>query len=215
VGIPSRADRRKRRARLAGALLALAGSLAACSPGPPEETGDYVERITRAREAKDQFMRSDPESPVPAARKDELLPLLYYPIDPDYNVAASLIPGSTTGSTIQMQTSTGSQVQMRRVGTLEFTLKGRKLSLTAFNEVGSPDLNHLFVPFMDLTNRTETYEGGRFLDLERTATGLYELDFNRAYNPNCYFDVSWICPIPPPENRLDLAIEAGEKVRTT
>lgn len=197
------------------AAVLLAIWAAACSPGPPEETGDYTDRIARARAAKDQFLRDDPESPVPAARKDEFLPLLYYPIDPDYNVAASLMPGATAGSTLLMQTSTGSQVQMRRVGTLEFTLKGQKLSLTAFNEVGSPDLNHLFVPFMDLTNHGETYEGGRFLDLERTATGLYALDFNRAYNPNCYFDVTWICPIPPPENRLEIAIEAGEKVRVT
>ena len=194
-------------------MAALAAAAAACSPGPPEETGDYTARISRAREAKDQFLRTDPDSPVKAARRDELLPLVYYPIDPDYNVAASLVPGTTTGSTMQMQTSTGSQVDMRRVGTLQFTLKGQQLSLTAFNEVGSPDLTHLFVPFMDLTSRTETYEGGRFLDLDRTATGLYALDFNRAYNPNCYFDASWICPIPPPENRLDVAIEAGEKVR--
>jgi uncharacterized protein len=194
-------------------VAALAAVATACSPGPPEDTGDYTARITRAREQKDQYLLTDADSPVKPARRDQFLPLAYYPIDPDYNVAASLLPGDTTGSTIMMQTSTGSQVQMRRVGTLAFTLKGQQMKLTAFNEVGSPDLTHLFVPFMDLTNRTETYEGGRFLDLERTGTGLYALDFNRAYNPNCYFDASWICPIPPPENRLDVAIEAGEKVR--
>ena len=188
-------------------------SAGACSPGPPEDTGDYTARITRNRDAKELYVRTDPASPVPAAKRDEFLPLLYYPIDPDYNVAASLLPGATTGSTILMQTSTGSQVQMRRIGTLEFVLKGQKLSLTAFNEVGSPDLRHLFVPFMDPTNRIDTYEGGRFLDLDLTPTGLYSLDFNRAYNPNCYFDITWVCPIPPPENRLDVPIEAGEKVR--
>jgi uncharacterized protein (DUF1684 family) len=209
AGIRSRARR-----SLAGAAIALIAVAAACSSGPPEETGDYTARIAQAREAKDQYLRTDPDSPVPAAKRDEILPLVYYPVDPDYNVPASLTPGATTGSTIMMQTSTGSQVQMRRVGTLTFSLKGQQLSLTAFNEVGSPDLSHLFVPFMDLTNRTDTYEGGRFLDLERTPTGIYELDFNRAYNPNCYFDVTWVCPIPPPENRLDIAIEAGEKVRS-
>jgi uncharacterized protein len=201
------------RGRVAALLLALATALSACSPGPPEDTGDYTTRITRAREAKDQYLRSDPDSPVRPARRDQFLPLVYYPIDPQYDVPASLTPGATTGSTMLMQTSTGSQVQMRRVGTLGFTLMGQQLSLTAFHEVGSTDLSELFVPFMDLTNATDTYEGGRFLDLRRTATNIYDLDFNRAYNPNCYFDASWICPIPPPENRLEIAIEAGEKVR--
>ncbi len=203
----------RRSAARAAAVLGLIALAWACSPGPPEDTGDYTARIARARDAKDEFLRTDSESPVPASKRDQLLPLVYYPIDPDYNVPSTLTPGATTGSTMLMQTSTGSQVEMRRVGTLAFALKGQPLSLTAFNEVGSPDLSHLFVPFMDLTNRTDTYEGGRFLDLQRTPTGLYELDFNRAYNPNCYFDASWVCPIPPPENRLDVAIEAGEKVR--
>jgi uncharacterized protein len=196
----------------AGALLLFVAA-GACTPGPPEQAGDYTTRVARDRAAKDAFLLGDTESPVPASRRNELLPLVYYPIDPSYNVAASLMPGAASGSTIMMQTSTGSQVRMRRVGTLEFTLQGQKRSLTAFIEVGAPDLSHLFVPFMDLTNDSDTYEGGRFLDLQRTATGLYALDFNRAYNPNCYFDVSWICPIPPPENRLAMAITAGEKVR--
>ena len=69
---------------------------------------------------------------------------------------------------------------MRRVGTLEFTLKGQPLKLTAFVDVGDRNLDHLFVMFSDLTSGTETYPAGRYLDLNRNATGVYELDFNRA-----------------------------------
>ena len=73
-------------------------------------------------------------------------------------------------------------------------------------------LGRLFVPFADLTNGDETYKGGRFLELDQTASGLYDLDFNRAYNPSCVFNVSYICPVPPRENRIAIAIRAGEKL---
>ncbi len=68
------------------------------------------------------------------------------------------------------------------------------------------------MPFTDLTTGTETYAAGRYLDLERTATGIYEIDFNRAYHPFCYYDARFDCPYPPPENRLQTPIRAGERL---
>jgi uncharacterized protein (DUF1684 family) len=100
---------------------------------------------------------------------------------------------------------------MRRVGRLSFMLKGRPFTLTAFVEANETDIRRLFVPFRDLTNGTETYQGGRYLDLDRTATGVYDLDFNKAYHPFCYYNPSYDCPIPPAENRLQIPIRAGEK----
>ena len=79
-----------------------------------------------------------------------------------------------------MPTSSGQMRKMIRLGTLEFTLKGQQMTLSAFTE---GDVNRLFVPFSDMTSGTETYAAGRFLDLDRTGTNLYELDFNRAYIP--------------------------------
>ena len=102
---------------------------------------------------------------------------------------------------------------MRRVGALTFTLKGQPMTLTAFVEAAAPDMNRLFVPFSDLTSGTETYAAGRFLDLDRTATQIYELDFNRAYIPYCYYNASYECPYPPPENRLKVPIRAGERMK--
>ena len=90
--------------------------------------------------------------------------------------------------------------------------KGQPLTLTAFVEVGQDDMQHLFVPFGDLTNGTETYPGGRYLELERTATGIYDLDFNRAYHPFCYYNPAFDCPYPPRENRLPVPIRAGERM---
>ena len=113
---------------------------------------------------------------------------------------------------IELSLSTGQKRKMRRIGTLGFTLKGQSLSLTAFADVGDEQLRRLFVPFGDLTSGTETYQGGRYLDLDRTSSGVYDLDFNRAYHPFCVFDSGYECPIPPRENRMKVPIRAGEKL---
>lgn len=183
---------------------------AACNPKPPDERG-YVERLAAARAEKDTFLRTSLDSPVPENRKAELLPLAYYPIDPEYNVPAALKPSDDT-STIMMPTSAGTEDPMRKVGTLEFTVKGQTMTLTAFAPAAARTVDRLFVPFRDLTSGKETYPAGRYLDLDRTATGVYQLDFNLAYNPNCYFNIVWICPLPPRENSLPIAVLAGERV---
>jgi hypothetical protein len=81
--------------------------------------------------------------------------------------------------------------------------------------LSDPQLNvqarALFVPFADLTTKNETYSAGRYLDIEPTATGLYTIDFNYAYNPTCAYNKSYECPYPPPSNRLKVPIRAGEK----
>jgi uncharacterized protein (DUF1684 family) len=78
----------------------------------------------------------------------------------------------------------------------------------------------LFIPFRDATNGAETYGAGRYLvDASKSAdlggdpvTGTMILDFNFAFQPSCAFDPRWACPLAPPENRLDIAIRAGERL---
>jgi uncharacterized protein (DUF1684 family) len=165
------------------------------------------------RETKDDFMRNSPESPVPPEQRASFKPLNYYPVDPAYQVPASLtVNESSAKDVLQMPTSTGQFRQMRRIGTLSFTVKGEALTLTAFIDASEQDMRRLFVPFGDLTNGAETYHGGRYLDLDRTATGIYDLDFNRAYFPFCYYNPKYDCPIPPKENRLKTPVRAGEKM---
>jgi uncharacterized protein (DUF1684 family) len=184
---------------------------AACSSRPPEEPRDYVAKVAADRAAKDAQFAKDNE-PVPPNRKAELLPLAYFPIDPDYNVPAALTR-STDTSIIEMPTSSGGADKFRRAGTLEFTMKGQLLKLTAFVPASAGAADRLFVPFSDLTSGTETYAAGRFLDIDRTPTGIYEIDFNRAYFPYCYYSPTWECPYPPAENRLKVPVRAGERMR--
>jgi len=194
-------------------LLALSALIlaTACSSKPPDEPKDYAARIAAERAAKDaQFAASD--DPIPKARHAALLPLEYFPIDPDYKVPGALkrVDDKTV---FEMPTSTGTVRQMRRAGTLEFTLKGTPLKLTVFVEVGDP--GHFFIAFNDLTSGTETYPAGRYLDLPPNGTDIYEVDFNRAYNPYCYYNQSYECPYPPPENRLKIPVRAGEKIKSS
>ncbi len=188
----------------------LAASVA-CAPTPAEDEASFLQDVQAFRAAKDQAFLQ-PDSPVPADKRPALLPLAYFPPAFAYRVPA-VLRVSTDRASIVMPTSTGQRRNMQLVGTLEFTVRGETLSLGAFVEAGSADLNRLFVPFTDLSSGGETYVAGRYLDLDRTRTGIYLIDFNRAYNPYCYYNPTYDCPYPPRANRLQVPIRAGEKVK--
>ncbi len=194
-------------------VVAAGVALAACNAGnppPAESEGDYVSQILAARAALDDMYRKQPNKPVPPAKMNEFLPLKYFPPDPDYVVPASLNV-SKERIIVEMPTSQGKIRQHERVGLLEFTLKGQPLTLGAFIEAGA-GLDRLFVPFSDMTSGTETYAAGRYLELDRTSSGVYTIDFNKAYNPYCYYNADYDCPYPPRESRLPLPIRAGERL---
>jgi uncharacterized protein (DUF1684 family) len=186
---------------------------AACSSNPavPEDDAAVVKEIEAYRADRNRFMQQDAESPIPADKKKVLLPLRYYAPDPSFAVPAVLNVSSGTRPVMEVPTSKGVPRRVELVGTLEFTLKGQKLTLGAFVEEGTRTISSLFVPFADQTTGEETYPAGRYLDLHPTATGIYTIDFNKAYNPFCAYNNSYECPLPPPSNRLKLAITAGEQ----
>jgi uncharacterized protein (DUF1684 family) len=186
---------------------------AACSSNPsvPDDDAAIIKEIEGYRAERDQFMRQDAESPIPADKKAVLLPLRYYAPDPTFAVPAVLDVSAGTRPVMEVPTSKGVPRRVELVGTLQFTLKGQKLTLGAFVEEGTRTISSLFVPFADLTTGTETYPAGRYLDLHPTATGIYTIDFNKAYNPFCAYNNSYECPFPPAANRLKVAVTAGEK----
>ncbi|HEY1307191.1 MAG TPA: DUF1684 domain-containing protein [Vicinamibacterales bacterium] len=189
----------------------LASLLVACTSGPgAPETGNYAADLTAFRTARDEQFRTE-KDPIPANRKDTLLPLRYFPPDESYVVPAQLkLADADNRPRVTMPTSTGTQRRYQTVGVLEFTLQNQNMSLGAFVEDGQPIVD-LFVPFVDTTSGAESYPAGRYLDLHPTGTGLYTIDFNKAYNPYCAYNDTYECPYPPPSNRLKVAIRAGEK----
>ena len=190
-------------------LTALAAAIAAAAAC--RERASYADEIAAYRADRDAYMRSS-DSPVLPAERASFPPLPYYPIDEEYRVPAAL-KVARGAEVMEMSTSSGKPRRMRRIGTLAFTLKGEPRTLTAFAEADDSSLQRLFVPFGDLTNGIETYQGGRYLDLDLKGSGVYELDFNRAYHPFCVFNPQFECPIPPRENRLPVPIKAGERMR--
>jgi uncharacterized protein (DUF1684 family) len=186
----------------------------ACTSGPaaPIDLRPYAEQIASDRQFKDDYFRTNEESPIPAPQRASFGGLPYFPVDGAYRVPASLQQESMNPPVIiLMATSKDQPRRMQRVGVLQFTLDGQPRTLSAFVEAGQ-SLDRLFVPFGDLTNGLETYEAGRNLELPRTASGAYDLDFNRASHPYCLYNANYDCPIPPKENRLDVPIRAGERL---
>lgn len=205
------------RLRLVVGLLWVATAVSACSSGPsaPVDQRPYEERMRAARASKDQAFRApdNPYSPVPKASRASFPGVAYFPIDPKYRIPASLNTQHATPPVVVTISNSAHELEQKvKVGALTFSLGGVTYQLSAFSE-SEGNVERLWVPFRDLTSGAVTYGGGRYLELNRTPTGLYDLDFNTAYQPNCVYDVSWACPYPPPENRLPIPIEAGEKLR--
>jgi uncharacterized protein (DUF1684 family) len=193
-------------------LLMALGSACSSNPSVPDDDAAAIKEIEAFRADKDKQFRDDADSPIPAAKKNVLLPLRYYPPDPSFSVPAVLELTSGARPVMEVPTSTGAPRRVELVGTLQFTLHGQKLALSAFVDEGTRQISELFVPFADTTSGNETYGAGRYLNLVPTATGIYTIDFNKAYNPYCAYNNTYECPLPPPSNRLKVAITAGEKL---
>lgn len=181
---------------------------AACSSPPIE---DYPAKIAQERAQKDEFLRRSEDIVLPADR-DKFLPLSYFSTDEGYAVPAQL-KESRERIVLKVPTSTGKIRDMEQVGFLQFVLKGQQLQLSALVDGGAQKIDRLSVMFADLTNGTETYQAGRYMELDPEASGIYIVDFNRAFHPYCYYNPEYDCPYPPPENRLKVPIRAGEKLR--
>ena len=194
---------------------AAAAALAAgCTSGPGAPVGQQSQTaVLQWRADKDAMFTTSKDSPLLPDARASFTGLSYWPIDTAYRVPAGLTQDrSGPPVIIQLQTSTNQKRRMQKIGTLGFTLKEQRWQLTAFVDLDTNDVTRLFVPFGDLTNNKDTYGGGRYIELDRTPTGLYDLDFNRAYHPFCVFNPNYDCPVPPRENRLQVAIPAGERL---
>jgi len=138
--------------------------------------------------------------------------LFYYPPDPSYRVTASMeiFPNFET---VEMITSRNLIKSYYRYAKINFEIKGEKKVLMAYKSDLSKtgDKSWLFIPFKDNTTGSETYGAGRFLELKEPQSDTFVLDFNLAFNPLCNYADVYNCSYPPPENHLDIAIEAGEK----
>lgn len=164
------------------------------------------------RGRRDKLFGAHPQSPIPAAERPEFAGLPYFP--PNDEAIADVDLRAADG---QIDIDTGGPdgvVHYDRVGILD--TRWGELSLWWIAAYGGG----LFLPVRDATCGPRSYGGGRYLT--DTVKGTHgrgvqllggdrvRLDFNYLYNPSCAYDDQWLCPLAPPENRLDVPLEAGE-----
>jgi uncharacterized protein (DUF1684 family) len=136
---------------------------------------------------------------------------VFFPLDLSYRVTATWIP-SDGKKTVDVPNVLGDTTPTPVAGAVVFKINGQEVRLTDLG--GNPSKGLSFV-FNDLTSKTDTYPGGRFLETEPVVNGTVVVDFNRAYNPPCAVTPYATCPLAPKENRLAVAIPAGEKYDRT
>jgi uncharacterized protein len=136
---------------------------------------------------------------------------IFFPLDLSYRVTATWV-ASDGKRTMDVPNVLGDITPTPVAGTVVLKINGQEIRLT---DMGGDPSKGLFFVFNDLTSKTDTYPGGRFLETAPVANGTVVIDFNRAYNPPCAVTPYATCPLAPKENRLAVAIPAGEKYDRT
>ena len=175
---------------------------------------DPREAHARWRSGRDELFGSHPQSALPAHERAKFAGLAYREYDPAFAFTAAVRP--LPQERYDVGTSTGDVIPFVRFGAVDLPVGTLEVYwLDAYS-------GGVFLPFRDGTSGRTTYGGGRYLldtakgaDLGRSSRSPDELDelvldFNFAYHPSCHYDPQWVCPLAPPANRLEVAIEAGE-----
>ena len=138
--------------------------------------------------------------------------LEFFPIDSLFVVKANLKRTPNTPF-FDMKTTTTRVTKERVFGVLTFSINNESYNLNVYQSASDSDAesDYLFLPFLDTTNGTETYGGGRYIDLTIPEGNQMIIDFNKSYNPYCAYNEKYSCPIVPRENYLSLKIKAGVK----
>lgn len=173
------------------------------------EVDAYIASVDEYRRERDKFFKASKDSPLKDEDRFGFQGLRYYNPSQEFVFRVTL-QNFVKPESLKMGTTTGDLRDAVKYGYFDFTVRGKSLRVHVYKFVPIHS-SYLFVPFTDSTSGKETYGAGRYLDLEENETGTYLLDFNLAYNPSCAYNENYSCPIPPKENRLDAAIEAGEK----
>lgn len=173
---------------------------------------DFKTEIEKHREEyKADFLKT-PSSPL---KKEDFEYLRFYEPNEKFKVVCEFV-ATKRGKPFEVPTSSGQTATYTKFGELRFEIDGKPHKLAVYQSLSLRRMpqyrDYLFIPFKDLTNGKESYGGGRYLDLrmKQIEGDKIYLDFNKAYNPYCAFSAGYSCPIPPKENHLKVAIEAGE-----
>ncbi len=176
------------------------------------------------RAVRERLFREHPQSPVPAAVRADFR-ALHFDHDPllrFHAIVEAAAPSESGGLPLELPNSGTDSLTFSRIGRVRIPFPDGERTLSVFWMAGYA--GGIFIPFRDATNGDTTYGAGRYLVDGAKAADLGAapgpeasnwaliLDFNFAFQPSCAFDPRWACPLAPPENRLDLAVRAGERL---
>ncbi|MDT8304376.1 MAG: DUF1684 domain-containing protein [Anaerolineae bacterium] len=177
-----------------------------------ESDPGYAWRAFRA--ARDHLFKTHAQSPLAAEQRAAFVSLPYFRYDPAWRVQGTL-DEQVSRDTFAVELPAEGELRYTRVARVHFTVQQTAAVLSLFWLEGYG--GGLFLPFRDASNGQTTYPGGRYLydtikgaDLN-SSPERFILDFNFAYNPSCAYNERWVCPLPPPENRLAIPVVAGEQ----
>lgn len=179
---------------------------------------DFKAEIEKHREEYKADFLKNANSPL---KKEDFEYLRFFEPNEKFKVACEFVAvkkrKKSREKPLEIPTSSGQTATYTKFGELRFEIDGKPYKLTVYQSLSARRMpqyrDYLFIPFKDLTNGKESYGGGRYLDLrmKQIEGDKIYLDFNKAYNPYCAFSAGYSCPIPPKENHLKVAIEAGEQ----
>ena len=207
----SLADWRRRTATLYAEVRAMAAT-------------DPAAALAHWRAVRERLFREHSQSPVPAAARADFQ-ALHFDHDPSlrfHGVVEPAPPPEPGALAMELPNSGAERLSFSRLGRVRLPFPDGERSLSVFWMAGYS--GGLFIPFRDATNGDTTYGAGRYLVDAAKGADLgaapgpdpsrwtLVLDFNFATQPSCAFDSRWACPLAPPENTLDLAVRAGERL---
>lgn len=173
----------------------------------------YVNKLIPERENKDRDMKDDPNSPFNIDSTAKFEPLKYYEPSSEFIFKSKLYKNEKQ-DTIKIFGTRGEERKAIVEGYVLLKYSDKEYKLNIYKSFGSQGQSYHSIWFTDKTTGNETYHVGRYLDFELNTDPehIYEIDFNRAYNPYCAYSSLYTCPIPTKEDYLDIEINAGEKI---
>lgn len=173
---------------------------------------NYINTLKQEREAKDEEMRDDANSPFNRDSTAEFKPLKYYKPTAEFIFKSKLYLNDKQ-DTITIFGTRGEPRKTIVFGYVLLDYKGKLYKLNVYKSNSSTGESYYSLWFTDKTTGNETYPVGRYLDFELNSNPdyVYTIDFNRAYNPYCAYSSLYTCAIPTKDDYLDFEIKAGEK----
>ena len=177
------------------------------------DTDRWMNEVRQMRADKNQFFIDHPQSPIPPEHRDDFEGLAYFDPDPDYRVSTRVrVYGNP--DPIELDVTAGQPIRYLRPFIFEFELRDERIQMAGYQQEQQDDRT-IFIPFRDKTTGQQTYDRGRYMEMEPDRDlengDVVTLDFNLAYNPFCAYSETFACPLPPEENWLDVAVPAGER----